>query len=301
MKYFLAVDSGGTKTNAVLFDQNGVTKGCGYGGSGNALLSDSDSAVANVYDACVQAIAQSKIDKKDIVKCSLFIPAFRECLAQFQTKIRLRCELLSESDELRYAAFGREDGIVVLAGTGSFATAYVGENRYSVGGWGTIFGDEGSGYDIGVMALKKCARDYDLGVNGELSSVINQRLGIENFSQARKIIYKAANSRKMIAGLCKDVCELAKNNDKNCGEIILEAANRLVGLALDCLTLSGQKSMNVCLQGGLSSAGAIITEPFGRRLVQLSQGRLSYVESKFDIITGAKICALLRENIEVKY
>ena len=70
--------------------------------------------------------------------------------------------LLNDVELALEAAFPKGAGIIALAGTGSMAYAKDGMG-YScrVGGWGTLFGDEGSAYAVGVAALRAVSRDVD--------------------------------------------------------------------------------------------------------------------------------------------
>jgi N-acetylglucosamine kinase-like BadF-type ATPase len=60
------------------------------------------------------------------------------------------------------AAALKTGGAVALSGTGSDAF-FVKDQKCltSVGGWGPLLGDEGSGYDIGLNALKAAVYSYD--------------------------------------------------------------------------------------------------------------------------------------------
>jgi N-acetylglucosamine kinase len=58
-------------------------------------------------------------------------------------------------------AFASDDGVLVLAGTGSMAWAKVGGESARFGGWGNAFGDEGSAFWIGREALSLASQALD--------------------------------------------------------------------------------------------------------------------------------------------
>jgi hypothetical protein len=61
-----------------------------------------------------------------------------------------------------YAATLGRPGIVVNAGTGSFAAGIGADGRtIRAGGWGNIIDDEGSAYDIGKLAIRAALRALD--------------------------------------------------------------------------------------------------------------------------------------------
>ncbi|MHB8147855.1 MAG: BadF/BadG/BcrA/BcrD ATPase family protein, partial [Vulcanimicrobiaceae bacterium] len=53
------------------------------------------------------------------------------------------------------------DGLALIAGTGSIAYGEVGVQRYRVGGYGYLVGDDGSGFSIGSAAVRLLLRAYD--------------------------------------------------------------------------------------------------------------------------------------------
>ena len=67
----------------------------------------------------------------------------------------------SDRDSGYAAALGGDDGIHVIAGTGSAVTGRrLGQEDQS-GGWGHLLGDSGGGYDLALHALRHILFDYD--------------------------------------------------------------------------------------------------------------------------------------------
>lgn len=70
--------------------------------------------------------------------------------------------LMNDVQLALFGAFPDGPGAVVLSGTGSMVWARDAEGRNCrVGGWGTLFGDEGSAYAVGVAALRAVGRALD--------------------------------------------------------------------------------------------------------------------------------------------
>mgnify|MGYP000861559330 CR=1 FL=1 len=301
MKKYLAVDSGGTKTIAVVFDEKGTILGRGTAGGGNAGLSSYRLALMNVLKACNDALDEANIFNSEIAYSYLFIPGFKDCLKEFEKIVGINSKIVSESEELKFAAFKDEDGIVVLAGTGSFASAYINNNIYTVGGWGTIIGDEGSGYAIGVMALRECAKNYDNNKKTILLEAVNNHFGLDDFLTFRRAIYKEENQREKVASLCPLVCELASHGDQTSLQIINQATCDLAELAYRAYVKSGtNRKLPVALAGGLSKAGNIVTDLFRKNLEKVGNGQLYYIERKFDDIYGAILKTLFDDGVDIK-
>lgn len=68
----------------------------------------------------------------------------------------------SDRDSAFAAAFGQDDGIVVIAGTGSAVTGRKNGTWDYSGGWGHLLGDSGGGYDLSIRALRRVLYDFDL-------------------------------------------------------------------------------------------------------------------------------------------
>jgi N-acetylglucosamine kinase-like BadF-type ATPase len=116
-------------------------------------------------------------------------------------------------------ARGERFGVLILAGTGSvaFGVNRAGES-VQVGGWGYLLGDEGSGYSIGLQALKTFVRVTD-GRNdtGESQSLLPQKIAEAlNLSHPREIIQWTYSQPRVrdIAQLSKLVFELAEAGDR---------------------------------------------------------------------------------------
>ncbi len=82
-------------------------------------------------------------------------------------------------------ALAGQPGVIAVAGTGS-AILGVGVNgaRVKIGGWGPVYGDEGSAFRIAQSALTAAARAYDgRGPRTALLPAITQVLGLREFKE----------------------------------------------------------------------------------------------------------------------
>jgi len=300
MKYYLAADGGGTKTLAVVFNDEGKILGKGLAGGGNAGLSSYHIAITNVLTACKTAISAAGLQSSDIAFANLFIPGFTKCLEEFENTIKIKSAIVSEKEELKYFALPNRDGVVVLAGTGSFASAYIGAKAFTVGAWGNILGDEGSGYDIGLMALKKCVRFYDDNRKSRLLDEVCNFFKIDDFNIFKSAFYYEENKREKVASLCPLVCRLASEGEETAARIIEKATDELADLADRAYLKSGtNRHLPVVLAGGVKNAGKVIVDPFKEKVQIVSKGQLFYIESKLEIIHGAILKTLADDGISI--
>jgi len=91
-------------------------------------------------------------------------------------------EVLGDVEIAFEDVFRSGPGVLVIAGTGSIAYGrnMVGETARA-GGWGHTISDEGSGYWIGVEAVKAALRIHDAQNDSALLEVLMDALGAKNF------------------------------------------------------------------------------------------------------------------------
>lgn len=122
-------------------------------------------------------------------------------------------------------------GILLIAGTGSVAIAKKKDGEVvKIGGWGRLLGDEGSGYWIGLQALKHYCKVMD-GIEsaGDLFAAIGEELHAEaaaDLSPLRSKLYRDQIKPQNYAPLVFE----ALANDAVAEVILLEAAADLTTL-----------------------------------------------------------------------
>jgi len=122
--------------------------------------------------------------------------------------------------------------ILVLSGTGSCC---YGKNlngkTAKVGGWGHILGDQGSGYEIGLLALKAVAARFDC--DGKLPELGRRFLRALQLNEPSDFIAWAQGvDKSSVAALAKEV--FAARNDLIAAEILGQAAESLAQDAIAC-------------------------------------------------------------------
>ena len=147
----------------------------------------------------------------------------------------LRCGRLTVTHDALIALSGAtngEPGIVVIAGTGSIAFGRNASGRTArAGGWGYIFGDEGSGFDITRQALRAALR-FEEGW-GPATSLHEALLYDANASDANEALhnfYTIDFPRDRIAAMSKLVDKAAIAGDPVAAQILDAAAQQLTAL-----------------------------------------------------------------------
>ena len=189
------------------------------------------------------------------------------------------------------AATAGEPGIMVLSGGGAVAYGRDASGHSArSGGWGHLLGDEGSGYWIGLEAIKVVFRANDgMEPKTALEGELLHRFEVAHVRDLMNKAYSGGISEPEIAGLVPVVDALARQGDETSMRIIERAAAHLRELAVVLLGKLGE--LPVYLSGGVWNAAAL-DDNFRRLLaeaghdVQVSRGKGEPWEGIFAIAQG---------------
>lgn len=206
-------------------------------------------------------------------------------------------DILSDQELAFWAATPQGDGLLVGAGTGSFAIGLDKEGQIvRVGGYGHILGDEGGGYWIGVNALRYALQSEECGEsNGRvLLHRLLETLGCKSKTDLIAWVYSDDSQRERIAMLAPVVIAPNNADDALCKKVIRQAVDELVALALRGLTAIGNtiKPCPVFLHGGVFEHGIEIRKQVEEKLrgvcpsCYIAQPRSSAVSGAIQIALG---------------
>lgn len=225
----LGVDSGGTKTIAALVAADASLVSLRH-------LPSLDPTAEGDWAAEIAALAAA-IGDVDLKASAFGLPFHGEVDEYSEAQIaavRLHFpqKAIVEND-VRIAfdgAFACGAGALILAGTGSMAWASLADENsphVRTGGWGDIFGDEGSAYWLGREALTLLSRHVD---GREPSPAFAERMfaamGIGQ-DHLMAWCYGLEGRRSGIAGLARHVTSLAADGDDVAGRLVDRAAAEL--------------------------------------------------------------------------
>jgi glucosamine kinase len=200
----LGVDGGGTKTSGILAERSGAILARERGEGSNQNVIGIDSAAVNLAALIAGLAKKAGRQVSDIGSAVLGLAGAgaekdREVLTDaIQARLRVmglpRIPLSIKSDG-RIAlegAFNGGPGIVAVAGTGSVVMGKSPDGTtLSIGGWGRVVGDEGSGYSIGLEAIRAVSREIDgRGDSGPLRDAISSRFGLGTRERIIAAVYR---------------------------------------------------------------------------------------------------------------
>ncbi|WP_166996422.1 N-acetylglucosamine kinase [Paramicrobacterium fandaimingii] len=240
MPFYLGVDGGGTKTSFLLLSADGTVRSTVIGPS-SYHLEHGFERVEQVFAEGVAAVtARAGIAANDIRYAFFAVPGYGESSASLARMSALPRRALGHDrftcgNDMIAAWAGslaEEDGINVVAGTGSMTYGVRGERDDRVGGWGEVLGDEGSGYWIGRAALTAFTRMSDgRRPRTALYEALRDAVAVASDLDIIDVVSSQwGASRGRIAALAPLVASAADAEDTAATQILEDAAGHLVAL-----------------------------------------------------------------------
>ncbi len=295
---YIAVDGGGTKTDFLLFSVEGEIfdriqlGGCNPNAYG---LSHTESILSEGIDKMISS-------GKKIVGMFAGISGAsagknREDLNAFLAKRYqyFKCRVEGDIYNVIGSVEGAEKCIAVISGTGSVAYGYDGEKLNRLGGWGYLFDEAGSGFDIGRDLFRHCLACEDEGrLSDELYIYLSEALGGGVFANISTVY---AKGKDYIASFAPVVFDFYDKGNPAAKAIVKKTATRLADLinqankSYDCGNLA-------VIAGGLTSRRDIL-EPLIRK--EIHSGIKLVFPSETPIFGAAVRCLkLFGESVDMK-
>ncbi len=234
MELFAGFDGGGTKTLCVLADENGNILGIGKGGPSNYLFCGKELAAQSVRDSIEQAFSKAgtaMCPLRSAYMCSAateiycgdsHVPFFSTCI---DTE-HLVCN--SDIVPVWYGAVQGAPAIMTISGTGAATYACWDDKYAKASGWGSLMGDEGSGYDVGHKAVQIATRIYDKRESDdEFLEAICKHYDVETPRGLHKV-FRNGDQRSLVASATMPVFELYQKGNKTAEKLLKYAAEEIV-------------------------------------------------------------------------
>lgn len=301
--YFLGVDGGGTKTAFVLIGPSGQCV-ARYEGGPSYHVEIGVEKLHLVLDEGVQAVLKQAGASAANVRFAFFgLPAHGE-----DSQIQPMLDVIPEAilGHRRYAcgndmicgwagSLAGEDGINIVAGTGSIGYGERQGMSARSGGWGEVFSDDGSAYWIAVQGLKAFSRMSDGRLpRGPLHDLIVQEFALATDLDLCARIYSGSTpQRDRIAAVSRLVAEAASSGDQAARRIFADAGYELAEIVDSIrrrLAYRPGERVNLSYSGGVFQSGDLILEPFRQRLSACSAD-YELISPRYSPVIGAALYA----------
>jgi len=299
-KYYIGLDSGGTKCDLMIIDKDlkilfsKSFKALHYSVYGTEIISKKLSEYI---------LSSIKSLNNNIVNCSgicIGLAGARES----QDKNKLRQEFIKalhykriniETDTITglYGAFEGNDGVILISGTGSVLLGKSYGKIYRVGGWGRIIGDYGSGYSIGREALKEVVKEYDLSGMEKKAGMLSVKIKEVFKLNKENIVRKVFRENFEIQKVAPLVIECAEKKDKASLRIVNDAVEGLLFHIQNFLKISKrQKTIDLVFIGSIIENNNILSRKLKKEINKDFKERINIVLKKNSSAYGAALLAM---------
>lgn len=304
MKFFIGIDSGGTKTAISVIDENKNEVLSFQKGTGHYLQIGFDGLEKLLILILEEILEKLEITRDDIGYIFAGIPGYGEVKEDQKTIEEvaekawrgIKFQLGNDMKAGWAGSLGCVPGINIIAGTGAigYGINELGEEARS-SGWGHACGDEGSAYWIAKKGIEVFTKQADGRYpRTALYTVMREELNLkEDFDLIDLVYNQYSLDRGKIAQISTVVYKGAEQNDPYSLEIFKEAALE-IGLMIKAISEKIdfiEKPIKVSYVGGVFKASKYI---FGNLEKYLMDNKVDVVilEPKYTPVYGSALYAL---------
>lgn len=292
----LGVDGGGSKTRALLADRQGAVLGIGNGGSSNYQSVGLPAATHALDTAIAAAFQDAHLPRKTVPAACFGLagvdrPEDQAIIQHWLTEqnIARQHSIVNDTELLLAAGTPAGSGVALICGTG--ATCYgrtAAGHTIRAGGWGFLLGDEGSGYDLAIRALRLATQTAD--GRAAADSILLAVLKHWDLRHAEQLIgrlYQPDVTRAQIATLAQRIALLAESGDTHALALLGGTAYELSRLLDSVVQRLALRQPPVALGGGLLRANTRLQQ----MIIQGCRAQLGPLTYVADPAQGALILA----------
>lgn len=291
MEYFLGVDIGGTKTHALIADENGAVLGFAQGGPGNWEGVGYEGFTRVLLATVGKALEMAGLEVEQLAGVGMGIggydwPSQRQPHLEAIRPLGLRCPLEIVNDAVLGILAGAEDGwgVSVVAGTGCNCRGWnkdrTREGRV-VGGHGEWSGEYAGGYDIVARAMRAIVFEWvKRGPKTALTPAFIERLGAKDLDDLVEGVY--LGWYPFDPSLVLLTFEVARQGDPQALEVVRWAGEELGMMAVSVIRQLEleEEAFDVVLIGSLYKGHPLLTETLAETVHRVApRARLKRLEA----------------------
>lgn len=268
-RYFIGVDVGGSKSHALLADEQGRVLGFGQGGPGNHETIGFGGFSETLHRVIDQALKSAGVSKESIAGCGFGVAGFdwpsdRPPHEQVIQTLGFSAPFGLVNDAVIGLIAGAESGwgISIVAGTGNNCRGRDAQGREGrVVGTGYWSGEHGGGHDLALHGMEAVCRAW---IKRSPETVLTQKfmehLGANDIDDMLEGLSRGRYELGSHSGMV--VFEAAEQGDAVAIEVIRWMGNELGSLGVGVARQLGFESLEfeVVLTGSLHKGSPIILE-----------------------------------------
>jgi N-acetylglucosamine kinase-like BadF-type ATPase len=299
---YLGIHNKETRTEAIIADREGNVLGRGFN---SAEITDGREglklALIKSTDGAMKTVAMPPMAIVEFVSahCATDVVEDKEEIITQIIKAQ-HLTVRHDAPATLHGATGGKEGIVVIADTGSVAYGEDSEGRRATtGGWGYLFGDEGSGFWIALQAVRRAAKAEDtLAGPTVLTEQLLSFFECKSLHELTLKVYADEITREKLASFAEQVHQVAGHGDKVAMQIIEGGARQLALLAVaTAVRLIFDERVPVAVVGGIFRSK--LTRVFFKAALSQSLPAAKVILPRFNPTIGALLLAYRQAGIEL--
>jgi len=306
-RYHLGVDVGGTKTQALVVDQEGRIVGEGLSGAGNYESVGFDGLQAALDESVIQAFSTAGIVADQIAGAGFGVagydwPSELPPTLEVIKTLGLSCPIKVVNDTIIGLVAGADLGwgVAVVAGTGCNCIGRDKDGRQGrVTGEGGMFGEFGGAGEIVGKAIQQVAyAHYQRGPQTRLTGVLVEACGAKDAADLMEGL--VMDWYHLDAGLAPKIFSTAEEGDKVARNVIIWAGRELGQLAVCVIRQLKLESttFEVIMVGSVFSGGALLLDSFTDTIHAVAPGALIKRLSQPPVI-GAVLLGMEAAGVDI--
>lgn len=279
VEIIVSLEGGGTRSQAAVMDGSGQLLGEGASRDVNTNFVPFAKAQAAVLEAVNFALQAADLKGNAVKHFAVGLVGPRFGPETFGILCPHASYHYYKERDVVFARAGiyQPHGVALVAATGASAFGVRSDDNRQVmaGGWGSLLGDEGSAYAIGLQALRGAGRAFEgrLEIPTRMVAAVCMHFGLDQANFRHELVqlaYQKPLSRAEIASLAPRVVHLAQEDDLLARRILEKAANDLASLTLFVAQklFYEDEVFDVVTAGGLVRAGEPVLGALRGRLAE---------------------------------
>jgi N-acetylmuramic acid 6-phosphate etherase len=292
----LGLEGGGTKTTWAAIAPDGQVRATGEAGPGNTLLLGDD-ALRALFRSIARA-AGKNIAAIGGAFAGCALPAEQQRVEHALRAVwphATTVRVMEDTRSILAAAFGAGPGIAVIAGTGSNVAGQksLASPIEKAGGWGHLFADRGSAYDLARRGMEAVFARYDS--DRKITPLAREFLALAHLATLEELVpfLLRDTGKTAVAQYAKCVVFAAQKGDRDARRILDEAALALAGKVVAVAGRLRMKKPRVALAGGLFENRPLYRAAFQRALRRALPSATTFLCSTPGVLGAARVAGAI--------
>jgi N-acetylmuramic acid 6-phosphate etherase len=283
--YTLGIEGGGTKTTWALVADDGTVHRSGQTTAGNLQL-QTPAETATLFDSLNAQLGDDAAKVKAVggAFAGCHLPVEKKRAEDNMRRLWPQANPVFAGEDTRSAfaaAHGQGNGLIVIAGTGSNVQGCKDGRWEKAGGWGELFADPGSGWDLARRGLEAVYAHFD--ATQEVTILGRSYLSATGQNTLAELVphmLERRANKTYVASLVVGVLASAEKGDKLAKKVCEDGAAALADRVFFVTRRLGLKKPDIGLIGSVLEKNAYYRGLFERGVrKRIEAGKIFFIET----------------------